>query len=70
MTKRRMGMNCNFDRTYTVRLKGKVNTQTAEKFSEETLKSGFDRFPQELTKFLLDELSDNFDNFTVEVKKI
>ena len=62
-------MNCNFDRTYTVRLKGKVNTQTAEKFSEETLKSGFDRFPQELTKFLLDELSDNFDNFTVEVKK-
>lgn len=22
-------MNCNFDRTYTVRLKGKVNTQTA-----------------------------------------
>ena len=70
MTKRRMGLNCNFDRTYTVRLKGKVNTQTAEKFSEETLKSGFDRFPQELMKFLLDELSDNFDNFTVEVKVI
>lgn len=33
-------MNRDFDRTYTVRMKGKVNTQTAEKFSEETLKSG------------------------------
>ena len=32
-------MNRDFDRTYTVRMKGKVNTQ-AEKFSEETLKSG------------------------------
>ena len=43
-------MNRNFDRTYTVRMKGKVNAQTAEKFSEETLKSGFDRFPQELDR--------------------
>ena len=63
-------MNLNFDRTYTVIMKGEINAQTAEKFREETLKSGFDRFPQELTKFLLDELSDNFDNFAVEVKVI
>lgn len=63
-------MNLNFDRTYTVIMKGEINAQTAEKFREETLKSGFDRFPQELTKFLLDELSDNFDNFTVEVRVI
>lgn len=40
MTKKRVKMNRDFDRTYTVRMKGKVNTQTAEKFSEETLKSG------------------------------
>ena len=43
-------MNHNFDRTYTVRMKGKINAKTAEKFSEETLKSGFDRSPSRVNE--------------------